>query len=622
MEITAFAEQVLFSTDLALKLWKPESFTDEEPRHSLLLPEKPARAGRHQFAQDPCADRFPSVRHVHKPAPRASMLHFFANHELMALELMAMALLKFQDAPAEFRLGIAHTMLEEQRHFQLYQERIQALGVDFGDEPLSGFFWNALSGMQTPLDYVTQLSMTFEQANLDYAQHYRRVFQEVDDHKSADVMKIIYDDEIGHLAYGVQWFEHWREPGPSTWAAYCAALPNALSPTWARGIGYATGARRQAGLSEGFIRELKVCSRSKRRPSEILFFNAIDDSGALLQAALFAAHGSDIVLAPRPSLKFLELMDNIGVDLPEFIEPAEAIDTLGGRKHFSTFEATRWEGMASTLYSLLKDRLVSKGLIGDGTSPSQKNYEDPPSGPFIPRASAVMAHDFQEERLSRNAPEHLKQYFGVHAVASSSAHEFLFTTDIAVGARKASCMRLTPHGDFVLGQTFAGLPLELTRFLHDATRAPAPMARMRELLDFLCVQLFEGQEGGKLTMRVRVYSQGDSWGWHFSAFERGLTTAHIAAAVSRLVHRGCVGVWSCVERPDSESTEYMHQEQWINALSGILPWKVVRQGKQLRIAQGVLPTNDPAQASALQSLLMVHRDWNALPQIRGQSCPP
>ena len=83
------------------------------------------------------------------------MLHFFANHELMAAELMALALLKFPDTPARFRRGVARTLRDEQEHLRLYMERMSASGVAFGRIPVSDFFWRAISPMPTPLDFVT-----------------------------------------------------------------------------------------------------------------------------------------------------------------------------------------------------------------------------------------------------------------------------------------------------------------------------------------------------------------------------------------------------------------------------------------------------------------------------------
>ena len=46
-------------------------------------------------------------------------------------------------------------------------------GVEFGELPLSDYFWKSVSSMEDPLDYVTRLSLTFEQANLDFTLTYR-----------------------------------------------------------------------------------------------------------------------------------------------------------------------------------------------------------------------------------------------------------------------------------------------------------------------------------------------------------------------------------------------------------------------------------------------------------------
>ena len=44
---------------------------------------------------------------------RGIVLHFFANHEILALELMALMLLKFPDASESFQLGMAGVMGDE-----------------------------------------------------------------------------------------------------------------------------------------------------------------------------------------------------------------------------------------------------------------------------------------------------------------------------------------------------------------------------------------------------------------------------------------------------------------------------------------------------------------------------
>ena len=171
-----------------------------------------------------------------EPATRGRLLHFFANHELLATELMALVLLRFPDAPAAFRRGVLQTLRDEQEHTRLYLARMQACGIQFGELPVSGYFWRAVSGMTSPQDYVAGLSLTFEQANLDFARHFAQGFATVGDAETARLLDQIYRDEIGHVAYGLKWFRRWKQPGQSDWEAFCAQLKFPLSPQRAKGV--------------------------------------------------------------------------------------------------------------------------------------------------------------------------------------------------------------------------------------------------------------------------------------------------------------------------------------------------------------------------------------------------
>ena len=173
MELRAFAEKVLFSTRLEDKLAAPEStITDESPGIAIAAPTTPGRPDTLQFSKEKGDTSFARARHLRSDEDRATLLHFFANHELLATELMALVLLKFPNAPAEFRRGILNTLREEQAHTQMYTRRMAACGLTFGDRPVNDFFWKNIANMKSPLDYVTRLSLTFEQANLDFAHHF------------------------------------------------------------------------------------------------------------------------------------------------------------------------------------------------------------------------------------------------------------------------------------------------------------------------------------------------------------------------------------------------------------------------------------------------------------------
>src|SRR6185437_4721869 len=134
MELREFAERVLFATTLEEKLRAPMNITDENPGAPLLKVEAPGRPVELQFkAQGASKAEVPSGHHLEKEKERGRLLHFFANHELLATELMALALLRFPDAPEAFRRGLLQTLRDEQAHTRLYIARMRQCGIEFGE---------------------------------------------------------------------------------------------------------------------------------------------------------------------------------------------------------------------------------------------------------------------------------------------------------------------------------------------------------------------------------------------------------------------------------------------------------------------------------------------------------
>src|ERR1043166_9310732 len=207
MELREFAERVLFATTLEEKLRRPAGITDERPGVALVAPDSPGRPATLRFKPHGTGQaRFPPMHRLEQRRERGRLLHFFANHELLATELMALVLLKFPDAPAAFRRGVLQTLADEQEHTRLYLERMNACGIGFGELPVSGYFWRCVAPMENPIDYVAGLCLTFEQANLDFARHFARGFASVGDADTAKLLDRIHRDEIGHVAYGLKWF--------------------------------------------------------------------------------------------------------------------------------------------------------------------------------------------------------------------------------------------------------------------------------------------------------------------------------------------------------------------------------------------------------------------------------
>src|ERR1035437_7739302 len=347
MELREFAERVLFATTLDEKLICPDQLTDERPGAAIIAPAAPGRPAVLQFKPHGTGGKseFPGLHQLEQKSERGKLLHFFANHELLATELMALVLLKFPAAPAAFRRGLLQTLKDEQEHTRLYLKRMQACGIEFGELPVSGFFWRCVSPMENPIDYVASLCLTFEQANLDFARHFARSFATVGDADTAKLLEKIYRDEIGHVAYGLKWFRRWKNPGESDWEAFCRTLKFPLSPQRAKGFSLNVAGRRAAGLDAHFIAELNVYSQSRGRTPSVFIFNPFAEgrmaegktfNPTKHQAQLardlenlpqFLCRQDDLVLVnQKPSVEFLSGVKQGGFALPEFVEIKDAGD--------------------------------------------------------------------------------------------------------------------------------------------------------------------------------------------------------------------------------------------------------------------------------------------------------
>src|SRR5687768_10416942 len=127
------------------------------------------------------------------PAQRARILHALANHELQAIELFAWALLAFPQAPRGFRAGLVAILAEEQLHLRLYDERLRAHGLGFGDLPVTAHFWNRLPPAN-PLAFVCTMGLTFENANLDFAGAYAAAARAAGDEATGAVLDRVHAD--------------------------------------------------------------------------------------------------------------------------------------------------------------------------------------------------------------------------------------------------------------------------------------------------------------------------------------------------------------------------------------------------------------------------------------------
>ena len=242
----------------------------------------PGRPQSLEFSHKRKKRKFPSIEELENESSRALIFHFLANHELLALELMALLLLKFPNSPWAFRKGIAYTMLEEQKHLRLYISRMSELGMDFGEVGVNDYFWKILSPMNSPEEFIAGMSLTFEQCNLDFSKIYLDRFAELQDESSRQIMETVYLEEIGHVKHGVDWFQKLTNPQSEDqdfdmWQEFLNVLPEPLTPARAKGSFFDRGARENAGLSKEYLDQLELFTHSKGKSPDLYFFNPTCD---------------------------------------------------------------------------------------------------------------------------------------------------------------------------------------------------------------------------------------------------------------------------------------------------------------------------------------------------------
>jgi len=380
MTITEAAEQVLFGNSLEEKLKiAPINLSDSPTGKAISNLATPHRPSELKLSESGVRAQFPGVNTLDQDQSRGELLHFLANHELLASELMALVLLKFPEAPLEYRREVYEAMREEQMHTLMYIRRMKEAGLEFGQLPLNSYFWRLVSPMKSPMEFVTKLNLTFEQANLDFSYHYAKLFREVGDSSTATVLEKIYQDEIGHVGHGIHWLREWKDPKKSDWQAYSESLELPFSASKAKGLApYNPEGRRKAGISEDFITKLSVYSQSRGRNPVLHWFNANAESSALahhlgidyhpskqelaieqdLEILMVAACKQDDMLLLRklPSITHLSQLKEHGIIIPELVlsgEPSLTERKLGGLTPWA------WSPDSSKKLSVLREQVPS-----------------------------------------------------------------------------------------------------------------------------------------------------------------------------------------------------------------------------------------------------------------------
>ncbi len=144
-------------------------------------------------------------------AGRIALLHALAHIELNAIDLACDIIARFagDDLPRAFHDDWVTVADEEAKHFEMLSGRLADFNASYGDLPAHDGLWQAAEG--TAADILARLAVVpliLEARGLDVTPGMIANLRRAGDGESAEVLDIIYRDEIGHVEVGVRWFEH------------------------------------------------------------------------------------------------------------------------------------------------------------------------------------------------------------------------------------------------------------------------------------------------------------------------------------------------------------------------------------------------------------------------------
>lgn len=223
------------------------------------IPDSPSRPKTPQLVPPKEVKR----RRLGSPNGRSALLHAIAHIEFNAIDLAADMIARFghhSDIAKADRasfisdwIGVCH---DEARHFGLLQARLVELNMSYGDLPAHNGLWEAAEKTKNSFEARLAIApMVLEARGLDVTPKMIEKLTDLGDSESADILKTIYNDEIGHVAIGAHWFQKIaknKSKDPESWFHNLVReyYKGKLKPP------FNVQARTLAGLKEGFYRPL------------------------------------------------------------------------------------------------------------------------------------------------------------------------------------------------------------------------------------------------------------------------------------------------------------------------------------------------------------------------------
>ncbi|KAG8045679.1 hypothetical protein GUJ93_ZPchr0008g12055 [Zizania palustris] len=141
----------------------------------------------------------------------AYMLHNLAHVELNAIDLAWDTVVRF--SPLRDTLGdgffadFARVADDESRHFRWYSQRLSELGFIYGDMPVHNLLWRECAKSSSDVSArLAVIPLVQEARGLDAGPRLVQKLLGFGDHRSADIVTKVAEEELAHVSVGLHWF--------------------------------------------------------------------------------------------------------------------------------------------------------------------------------------------------------------------------------------------------------------------------------------------------------------------------------------------------------------------------------------------------------------------------------
>jgi uncharacterized ferritin-like protein (DUF455 family) len=190
------------------------------------------------------------------PEGRAMLVHSIAHIELNAIDLALDVVWRFAGMPEAFYTDWVRIAQEEAKHFSLLRQHLVDMGFDYGDFPAHNTLWDMAE--RTKDDILARIGIvprTMEARGLDASPGVKNKLVSVGDHRAGEILDIILEEEIGHVAAGNRWYRHLcAERGLDPVRTYAELIAQYDAPKLRPPFNMA--ARRLAGFEEAELAAL------------------------------------------------------------------------------------------------------------------------------------------------------------------------------------------------------------------------------------------------------------------------------------------------------------------------------------------------------------------------------